>query len=457
MTTPHVASLVMGIAALLSVIPALVAFARARRHGDWDLTSSLVFLIGVLGVLPAVMYVIVAGRPERLDAFGNLVVDLPGWVNRLGQAANGVLLGAGVLFFCLRLAGGRAKLNVAPLVAILLSLLLAFSDGLDGRQLFAPRQLALLAVLLAAVVARPGRPAFLGAAAVALLLTVVGGIEALVAPDHVFRPCRNDKCTPFGALYTGVLTNENIFSLLLVVCIPFVWTAVRGPVRVLLACYVAFVVVATGSRLGTVTAIATLLYLILLRPMFAERGQGPRRTSVAGNAAAVIGLCVVAFVGLLVPLLVGSSGLGGREYLWNVARERLSTSMLLGFGAKAWTDFSIGGGTPGVLFPSLHNEWIDVMYAGGIIGLGLLVVLLAFILLRGGRANVPLACCVLLPVLLTSVLERPWSFGISDSLSFALVAATLVPGSRTSRPAESPAAAGSSPTSVAELGNTPRR
>ncbi|MFG2497182.1 O-antigen ligase family protein [Streptomyces sp. NPDC048441] len=456
MTTPRAAALVLGIAALLSVIPAVVALVRARKHGDWELTSTLVFLVGALGILPAVTYVLVAGRPQRLDAFGDVVADLPGWVNRIGQLTNAALLGAGVLFVFLRLAGGRAKVNVAPLIALLLALLLAFSDGLDGRQLFAPRQLALLAVLLAASVARPGRPAFLGAAAVAVLLTLVSGIEALVAPDHVFRVCRTDKCSPFGALYTGVLTNENIFSLLLVVCIPFIWMAVRGRVRLLLACYVAFVVIATGSRSGEVAAIATLLLLVLMRPKLPEGTERPRHTPAAIVAGGVLSLCAVAFAGLLLPFTVAAGGgLGGRAYIWSVAGEQLSRSPFIGFGANAWTAASPQYGVPKALTPTLHNEWIDVLFAGGLIGLSLLALLLAYILLRGGRANVAVACCVLLPVLLNAALERPWSFGISDSLSFALVAATLVPGAVVLRPAGSPAAAESLPRPVAVPARTP--
>jgi hypothetical protein len=428
--------LIIGILALLSLIPWTVAFRRAGTFGDWDLTSTLVFLLGALANLPATAYVIVAGRRERLDPLGDAVIGFPEWVNRLGTVSNGVLFLGCVVFVVHRLLIARARVNATPLVAVVLVLVLAASDGLHGQQLWTPRQLTLLAALLAASVARPGRSALLGGAAVAMLYSVLGGVEALVEPATVVRPCRSDNaCGVLGVLYAGVFTNENIFSLLLIVCIPCVWLGLRGRVRIVLAWYLAFLAVATSSALAGASAIATVVLLTLVRPRLLDEDAGgtggvtPGRSLLAGSA-----LAAAVAVGLAVPFRhADADELRLRTAIWDLAREEWARSPFLGFGGKAWSGKYHQGEIPAAVSPSLHNQWIDIVYAGGIIGLLVFAALVAHILFRGGVRGFPPAACLLLPVLLTSVLERPWSFSISNSLTFALVAATLLPVDARSR------------------------
>jgi hypothetical protein len=468
---------IIGVSALVSLIPWTVALRRARSFGDWDLTATLVFVVGVLANLPPVAYVIHTGRPEQLDARGDVVIGFPAWVNQIGTLTNGLMLAACVLFVLQRLLFARAAINPAPLIALVLVLVLTASDGLHGQQLLAPRQVTLLAALLAAAVARAGRSALLGGAAVAMVFTVLSGIEAVVQPATVVRECRPDNaCGVLGILYSGVFTNENIYSLLLVVCIPFAWLGLRGRVRVVLACYLAFVAVATGSRLASATAIATVAFLMLLRPRLPDgEPRGGRGTSPGRILTAVPVLGAAAAMGALLPFRhLGLGDLGMRATIWDIARSELPHSALLGFGGKAWSGKYFSGEIPAAVSPSLHNEWIDVLYAGGITGLALFAVLLAYLLFRGGSTGFPVSASLLLPVLLTSVLERPWSFGISNSLTFALVVATLVPlaartvtgraqrrlgppRSTAAVRAVAPAAPGSGSSPAAEPVRTPRR
>ncbi|MCL6738326.1 O-antigen ligase family protein [Streptomyces neyagawaensis] len=447
----------MGILALLSLIPATVALRRARAFGDWDLTSTMVFLVGVLANVPTVVYVMNSGRPERLDPLGEVVTGFPQWVNQIGSVANTIMLAGCVAFVLHRLLSAHARINVAPLIACLLVLLLAFSDALHGQQFLTPRQIALLVALLAAAVARPGRPALLGAAAVVLLSTVLGGVQALIEPATVMRECRADNpCGPLGVLYAGVFTNENIFSLLLIAGIPFVWLGLRGGVRILLACYVAFVAVATGSRLADITAVAVVAFMMILRPRLPEEAaDGAARVSLGRVLFGVPVLGAAAAIGLATPLRhPNADSLGDRATIWDMARDELHRSPLLGFGGKAWPTKYHAGEIPAAVSPSLHNQWIDVLYAGGFVGLALFLLLLLCLLLRGGFAGFPVAASVLLPVLLASILERPWSFSISNSLTFALVTAVLVPAAVRRAAAPGVAASGSSPATV--LARTPR-
>lgn len=423
--------LIIGILTLLSLIPWAIALRRARVFGDWDLTSTLVLLIGVLANLPATAYTIVTGRAEHLDPLGNTVIGFPGWVNRIGVIANGLMLLVCVLFIAGRLLAGRARVNVAPLIATVIVLALAASDALHGQPLWTPRQLTLLAVLLAASVARPGRSALLGGAAVVMVYSVLGGIESFVEPATVVRACRSDNpCGELGILYAGVFPNENIFSLLVVASIPFVWLGLRGWVRVPLVFYLAFVAVATGSFLASVTAIATVVLLALLRPRLPDQPDPAPKASGAPGRFLLAGavLAGVTAVGLALPLRPAHFGdLGLRAAIWDLAKDEWTRSPLLGHGGKAWSAKYQSGEIPAAVSPSLHNQWIDMLYGGGAVGLLLFAVLLAYLLFRGGARGFPAAACVLLPVLLASMLERPWSFGLSNSMTFALVTATLLP------------------------------
>jgi hypothetical protein len=487
--TTQFGALVLGISALLAIVPCLIAFRRARAWGDWDLTSTLVFLTGVLCALPTALVILTSGRPERfdefgnelpahpdsLDAFGNQLAEGPlrAWATYVGQVTTALLIAVGAVFF-LHHVLRRARLNVAPLIAIVLILAIALSNGLNGYQIFTFRQLALLAVLLAATVARPGRSAFLGAAAVGLLLTVVGGIQALVQPSSVFHACRFDKCGPFGALYTGVFINGNIYGELLALSVPFIWLSLRGRVRVVLACYVALVVVATDARGAALAGLSSLVLLALLRPRLPQQVDGTQRvgpgatsgggrnTSAGVTGLAALAACLAAVGGFLLPYRVQSLDmLSHRSYAWQLTMEHLSTSPLFGFGAGAWKNLYLDGQIPVELAISPHNQWLDVRYAGGLVGLVLFTALITYIVMRGGRANLAVACCVILPVLVSGTVGRPWSFGISDTQTFTLIAATLVPvvrGAATGgegRPTESPKDEVSRPMTVAAPARTP--
>ncbi|CAL9616936.1 O-antigen ligase family protein [Streptomyces sp. enrichment culture] len=417
-------TLILGILALVSLVPLLIALRRARAFGDWDLTATVVFLTAVLASAPTIAYVVHSGRSERLDVLGDVVIGFPPWVHQAGAVANGLLIAVCLLFTGHRLLAARARINTAPLPALGLVVLVALSDALHGQALLAPRQLVLLAALLAATVARPGRPAFLGGAAAVLLFTVLGGIEALVEPETVLRGCRPDNpCGLLGVHYAGVFSNENILGLVLILGIPFVWLGLRGPVRVVLAVYVAFLAVATGGMLAAATAAATLVALAVLRPDLAEQGRPSGRALLALPA-----LGATAAVGAALPFVgADPDRFGDRAVIWTMAREELTGAPLLGLGGKAWSAKYPAGEIPAAVSPSLHNQWIDVLYAGGLAGLALFLLLLLRLLAGGGLRGLPVAACVLLPVLLSSVLERPWSFGISNTLTFALLVATLMP------------------------------
>lgn len=434
--------LIIGVLSLLALIPWAAAFLRARTFRDWDLTATLVLLVGVLANVDAAAYVIGSGRQEHLDPLGRTVIGSPAWVHQIAVVSNGLLLAVCVAFVLYRLLVARARINAAPLIAFVIVLTLGASDGLHGQPLWSPRQLTLLAALLAAAVARPGRSALLGGAAVAMVYTTMGGIQALMEPADVLRPCRADNaCNVLGIHYAGVFTNENILGLMLLLCIPFVWLGLRGRVRIVLACYLAFLAAATGSVLAGTAAVATVVLLAVLRPRLRDEDTRRGARGRPGRSLlAVSAVLLVAVLGVVVPLRHTDFGdLRLRAAIWDLAKEEWADSPLAGYGGKAWSAKYPQGEIPAAVSPSLHNEWIDVLYAGGLIGVVLFVALLAYLLVRDGARGMPTIACVLFPVLLSSVMERPWAFDISNALTFTLLVATLTPiGIRGSGAANAP-------------------
>jgi O-antigen ligase len=363
-----------------------------------------------------------APRPEQFDAFGNVRVGLTGWAAQVHQLLIIATVAAALLFFILRV--GRKPVVGRSWIAIMLVAVYASSDLINGQiDDLGPRFVLLLALLLAITVAQPGRPAFLGAAAVCLTYALLSALQASVHPTYAFRTCRSDKCGPGGALYSGAFSNENALGLVLALSIPFVWLALRGRGRIIVLGYVTAIVLLTGSRTALLAAAAALLALLVLRPS-SQRADDVAAAPVR-QFQAVVGVAMIALLGAVLPLLATvTSGIGDRTYFWHIALDGIGRSPLMGYGGTAWPRLYQSGGIPISASYSPHNQWLDVLFASGFVGLAVFVGLLVHLLFRTAYL-VTASAAILIPVLAASTLERPWSFAINDGLTFTLLAALL--------------------------------
>jgi O-antigen ligase len=397
------------------------------RH-EWTSTSSLIFLAGMVGGLPTALSNLVAPRQERLDAFGNVRVGLTGWPAQVHQLLIIFTFVAALLFFILRIH--REPVAGRSWAAILLVAIYASSDLINGGVAdLGPRFVTLLVLMLAISVAQPGRPAFLGVAAVCLTYAFLSGLQAGLHPTYAFRTCRTDKCGPGGALYSGAFSNENLLGLVLALSLPFVWLALRGRIRIIVVGYVFATVLLTGSRTALLAVTAALVALVVLRPSLDRSDYGA--TGHIRQIAAIVGVAVIAILGAVLPLLSSAtSALGDRTYFWRVALDGIRTSPLIGNGGTAWPNLYQSGQIPVSASYSPHNQWLDVLYASGFLGLVVFVSLLVYLLLRD-RLLITASATILIPVLAASTLERPWSFAINDGLTFILLATLLATGTPT--------------------------
>jgi O-antigen ligase len=213
--------------------------------------------------------------------------------------------------------------------------------------------------------------------------------------------------------------------LVLALTIPFVWLSLRGRGRIAVVGYIAGAVALTGSRTAQVTAVAALLALVVLRPDSNVRQREATGAPVR-EIASIVGVVALGALGALLPLLAltGAGAFGDRTFFWRKALDGIIESPLLGHGGAAWPRLYEISEIPIAASYSPHNQWLDVGYSSGLVGLALFVVLLGHLLLRT-RTGIRTAGAILIPMLAASTLERPWSFAINDSLTFTLLAALL--------------------------------
>jgi len=366
---------------------------------------------------------LIAPAAAAFDPFGNVRVGLTGWAAQLDELVKAATLVVALVFFVWR--AGRARVIGGAWIAIMLVVVVALADVLNGAiGDLSLRLLTLLALLLATSVAQPGRPAFLGAAAVCLTYAFLGGLQAAVHPADAFRACRSDKCGPGGTLYIGALSNENALGLIMALSIPFLWLALRGRARIVVVGYIAGIVALSGSRTAQIAAAVALLALLLLRP--SQDGAEGVGVAPARQLGSIVAVVVATVLGAALPLLarMAAWSFEDRAYFWRLAFDGISESPLIGHGGTAWPrlyqtgDISVAGSY------SPHNQWLDILYASGFAGFAVFVGMLAHLLLRT-RHLLPASATILLPVLAASALERPWSFAINDGMTFTLLAALL--------------------------------
>jgi O-antigen ligase len=107
-----------------------------------------------------------------------------------------------------------------------------------------------------------------------------------------------------------------------------------------------------------------------------------------------------------------------------VAAEQIERSPWFGHGTETWETLYASSQIPQSGQRTSHNQWMDVLFVAGGVGVALFVGMLAAALLSAGsgRAGAMLA---LATVLMIGAAEGGWSVGALDLLSFSLIALLL--------------------------------
>lgn len=434
---------------------------RAQR-ADWDVSATYVVTMGWLYLLPSAFASFTGNKVLSRTIDGDPVLVLLPTAVTVARFSHLLLLLVPVAVF-LKVLRDRQSVNTLALLAVVLCSVSAAAAGLNGYPVYSRGALNLVLALLAVVVLPSGRGVCLGAAVLVVTLAAASGLLTVVAYDLAISPCVGSyKCGPLGVLVFGVVDNENGLALALAAGGALLWLGIRDRrLRVGLYLFTAGMVVISGSRTSAVSVLAGLVLLVAFTPAADARmdqldtpplddpsphDPAPHGRGSPAAAAAAVAVLVLAVVSAAFPYLTDDPlAYTRRGSLWLIARERLAGHQLAGLGSPAWTSLADNGLISQTSSYSVHNQFLDVLWLSGLIGLAVFVGLLICVL----RRDLVIGAVLLSPVLLLGITERPWSTAHVDSTSFAYLATLIaVPLARAVRTdAEPPRLpAGGSPT-----------
>jgi len=402
------------------------------QASDWNVSATYVVVMGWLYFMPAAFASFTGNKVVSRDIDGNLILLLLPYATAVARVANVLLLLVPVVFF-IRALRGRPQVNPTAVLAALLCVISATAAGLDGYPVYSRGALTLFLALLPVTILPSGRGVCLGGTVVVVTLAAASGLLTLVNYDLAISPCVGDyKCGPLGVFVFGIVDNENGLALALATGSALLWLGIRGrKQRVALYGYLTGMVVISGARTSAVALAAALLVLVMFdraaqtRMQRLELGPPDRGHHQGGSpATATAGVVVVvlAAVATVLPYVTNDPlAYTRRGALWLVARQRLAGHQLEGLGSPAWSSLADRGLISVSSSYSVHNQFLDVRWISGTIGVVLFVAVLILILKR----DLVLGAVLLAPVLLLGITERPWSTAHVDSTTFAYLASLI--------------------------------
>lgn len=396
---------------------------RASLKERWNASSTLIFLAGV-ALNPLHLVAVATGSyhisRDPISGHRSLVYgSLPGTVLRYVMMAALVITLVVILH---RLANRRA-VNQNALAALAVVFVIAVSSWYNGHSIPFVTLTVVVALLVLAAYSVPGDGARLGAASVGVFLAAASLFFYFYDRAAVTRPCGSNKCGPLDVLYSGAFINENALGLTLVVALPFVLTACSGSLRWWSAAFLSLSVYATGSRTSFIACLVTLA-------VFSVVALVRKNSMNAAQQVVTVAVLISASTALASPFVMNTPDIDpftGRARLWWIALYHLNGNWFIGLGADGWRALQTTSalyGTEATYSP--HNQWMDVLFAGGIVAAIALTVFIYFVARSGMGDERIAACLALVATMVVGTTERAWSFGNADWLFWTVLAACLV-------------------------------
>ncbi len=418
------AAVVLG--TVVAAIALFSAIARTlRRREGWSFGA----LLGACFVILTFSFVQLLATytnswVEVTDVYRNVTLELPEWGQMCFRVVILLIVPGGIALFLAGMARPGAQVNIPAVLFIIVLLVGLGSSLLNGDIPFQAFSVAYLCILLVCVFAPRGLSVHLGIATVCMVAAIASGIALVVHQDVSVIECvAGHKCGVLGFNFRGVLGNENALALYLALAMPFVYIGFGGWEGLVMSGYLAGLILLTGSRSGTLTAVVTFAVLVLVRPDI----RRPKRTPVRSTLLSAFLISVFA-VGLVLPLVVQDpTALSGRAALWQLARNTLADPAALAYGTGifGWSHVHEAGLIDASAVYSVHNQWLHVLFSTGIIGLAFFLGVIAILLWQARNGYFLVAACVLVPVFILSVTERPWPIDTADWLCWAVFGALL--------------------------------
>jgi len=408
----------------IALVVLLSALRKTIKSSEWDSAA----LLGALSVVlfSAVYVVLTYSNGWDLVTEQNQDLELkPRWGNYLIMVGGGMLAVVCAVIFLRAVRRNRFSniWNPAAVLALALVIVSVVSTVLNGDNPIRPATALMLVVLAACTVAPRGLGVHVGIGTICVIAAIASGFAIVIHKDFSVMPCPWDKCGVLGFQFRGIFHHQNTFAIFLTLAMPFVYIGFaswEGPV---LSAYLLGLVLLSGSRSATAAAVLTFVVLMVVRPSIRAPAWAPKR------AIPLYLVLTLAFVaGLAMPFVINDPDfLTGRGHIWMLARDQVlhPAAFFQGFGMLAWKHVVDAGLVHISASYSVHNQWLQVLYSTGLIGLLLFVCVLALLIWQGGLTYSLVIGCVLLPVFLLGLSERPWPIDSADWVMWVVPGALL--------------------------------
>lgn len=413
-------------AALLVLLNAL---RRMRATGEWTGTATFGAIIAGLTITFVELFVTYLGAwTKERNAFKSITWVVPPVAHSIMRLVAIVLVVIVTVVFVRRTKRAHTLINLPAVLFLLIEVISAESALVHGDNPFRPLSVVFLVVVLACTVAPRGLGIHIGVGTLCMVAAIASGFTFVIHHDFSVFSCTadamtSDKCGLFNFDFRGILENENALAMYLALAMPFVYIGFGSWEGFFLAGYILCLILMTGGRSGMIAGTVTLLALIVLRPNLRHATPTPVR-----NGVVYIALGGMLVVGFAVPFLTTDpDAFHGRAGLWLLVKDALAdpATLTYGTGMLGWQHVRDSGMIDPSASYSVHNQWLQVLYSAGLAGLLLFLACLG-VLLWQARPNYTLVIgCVLVPVFVLSVTERPWPLDTSDWLTWAIPAALL--------------------------------
>lgn len=419
------ATLAIAGASAIAGLVSLSAVAKTAKRGEWTSAAYLSFAMAFMSFSVVTLLVTYTDSWVTVtDVFRSRTLAPPPWAHQMLRGFLVIQTFGAIGVIIARVRRPNAMVSIPALCLFVVSLISVGVALLRGDHPIRPFTVVYVLTLLACTVAPRGIGIHLGIAVTGLLEAVSSGLAVWLHHDSSTATCVvGYKCGVLGFNLHGISDNENALAISMALAMPFIYMAFRGWQGTFLTLYTAAMVTLTGSRTGMVAAGITLLALLVVRPDARRPDPAPGRSLLLA-----LGLALVIGVGAIVPFVVNNpEAFTGRVALWRLARAELTHwgNLLHGTGVFGWDHVRETGQIDASEVYSVHNQWLQVAYSTGLIGLAFFVVAVFLLLWQARGTYFTVIGCVLVPFAVLSITERPWTLDTADTLTWAVGGALL--------------------------------
>ncbi len=417
----------------LSVVAVLILFSglrKIRAAGEWSRTATFGAVIIVTTTSLVEVAVTYLGKWTKVrNAYKTVTWVKPDLAHQANRLILVLLAVSATAVFVVMLKRRGTLINLPAVLFMLIEVVSAESALLHGDNPFRPFSLVFLTVVLACTVAPRGLGIHIGVGTACTIAAIASGFTFLIQRDFSVFSCSvgtftSDKCGLFDFDFRGTMENENALAMYLALAMPFVYLGFGSWEGPALSGYILCLALMTGGRSGMTAAAVTFLALLVFRPNV-RRGNA---AAPVRNALLYAGLGAMAVIGFVTPFLTTDpDAYHGRAALWIMAREALTdpATLIHGTGMYGWQHVRDSGMIDPSASYSVHNQWLQVLFSTGLLGLVLYLAALGVLIWQSRRGYSLVIGCVLLPVFMLSLTERPWPLDFTDWLTWACPAALL--------------------------------